>query len=455
MERLDEDAQFSGLERGEIVQQTPKAKASQPVTGRREQSYKEAVMYVTKSDARRNERGVSLAVVALVIVMVLSMSAIAIDYGMIKTAKAEAQRAMDASALAGASAFKEPTPSYNYDSAGKARAKEIAVQHTVHRAVVDTSSAHLDVTVDLVKKNVKATYTVPPISLWFAKTFGVNSMGLNASATAHAENTNLATCVKPVALPDAWDNGVTPSEDLNADKVWNFKDKNGGTANVWDEGETEPWAFNGADSYDSITTGLGTNFRDNLGTGVNRRTKDYGRQIFIMSFSPKDAAISSFYYSWGNTTTDNSATAIHDRILGGCEPGEVQHAYPAANGAKVNQVSDAWDELINQDPNATWVDDGNGSGTVTGSSKGANWLDQSPRVILVGLYNPSVYGGCSSCNTLQFNNIARVFLDKRPCGNGNGACKEPLTGHFLGLAGGGGPGGNPSGSLVKRIVLIK
>ena len=53
----------------------------------------------------RSERGVTLALMAVTVFLMLGMAAIAIDYGMIKSAKAEAQRAMDAAALAGASAF--------------------------------------------------------------------------------------------------------------------------------------------------------------------------------------------------------------------------------------------------------------------------------------------------------------------------------------------------------------
>ena len=390
-------------------------------------------------------------VVAVLILMFLSMAALAIDYGMIKTAKAEAQRAMDGAALAGASAFTEPDPTFNKDSGAKARAKALAVKHTVHRTVVDTSAAHMTVTVDLVKSNVTATYNVPPVSLFFARRFGSSTMGLTATATAHAENTNTNNCTKPVAIPDAWNNATATGEDLTADNIWGFKDKPGGTAGVWDEGETEPWLYNGSDTYDSTTTGLGTNYRNSNGTGLNLKTKDYGRQIFIQSFSAKDDAVSSFYYSWGKTTADNGASKLHDRILAQCEPGEVQHNYAAANGAKTNQVADAWDELINRDPDAVWD---NSTNKVINSNKGANWLTQSDRVIIIGLFNPSAFGGCPSCNTLQFNNLARIFLDKRNC-TGNGACKQPLTGHFLGLVGGGGPGGNPSGSLLKRLVLIK
>jgi Flp pilus assembly protein TadG len=389
---------------------------------------------------RLNRAGATMVVAAVMILMFLSIAALAIDYGMVKTAKAEAQRAMDGAALAGASAFTEPDPNFPKRDSAIARANALAVKHTVHRVVVDTTRMTVDV--DPAAETVIATYSVPPMALWFARRFGSSTMGLTATATAHAENSSLSTCVKPVAIPDAWNNASSSGEDLNGDQIWNYQDKPGGTPGVWDEGEIEPWAFNGSDSYDSTTTGWGTNFRG---------SSDYGRQIFVQSFGTNDDPMSSFYYSWGKSPGDNGASKIAQRILGSCETAELQKNYVASNGSKTNQISDAWDELIDRDPNAVW---NNSTNSVDNSNKGANWLDQSARVIAVGLYNPSAYSGCPSCNNFKFNNMARVFLDKRAC-PGNGSCTQPLTGHFLGLVGGGGPGGTPSGSLVKKLVLIK
>jgi hypothetical protein len=398
-----------------------------------------------------------MVVAAVMILLFLSLTALAIDYGMIKTAKAEAQRAMDGAALAGASAFTEPDPTFNKDSGAKARAKALAVKHTVRRTVIDTTAAHMTVTVDLANSNVTATYSVPPMSLWFGRRFGTSTMGLTATAKAHAENTNTATCVKPVAIPDAFNNQPNISkgkeqEDLNGDKIYNYKD--GNSNSTWDEGETEPWSFDNSkgDSYDSTSTGWGTNYRNALGTGVNRRTKDYGRQILVQPISSKDLSTPSWHNVWGKSKPDaNSASKVAARILGECETAEVQTTYEAGNGSNTGPVSDAWDELIARDPGATWVDnpDPSTGGTVTGSNQGANWLNQSARVIVVGLYNPSAYAGCPSCNTVQLNNLGRVFLEPHTCK------KCPVTGRFLGLVGGGGAGGNPSGSLVKRLVLIK
>jgi hypothetical protein len=171
-----------------------------------------------------------------------------------------------------------------------------------------------------------------------------------------------------------------------------------------------------------------------------------------MSLSSKDGPVSSFYYAWGKKKDDNSASKLASRITSNeCETAELNHNYEALNGANTGPVDDAWKTLINRDASAFWDDATN---QVVGSNAGSDWLNTSGRVIIVGLYNPSQYGGCPSCNTIQLNNLAKVFVDKRNC-SGNGSCKEPVTGRFLGFVGGSSPTGSPPGTLVKRLVLIK
>ena len=60
---------------------------------------------VSGRSPRHGERGVTLVVMALMLTLALGMSALAIDYGMIKSAKAEAQRAMDAASSPAGSIF--------------------------------------------------------------------------------------------------------------------------------------------------------------------------------------------------------------------------------------------------------------------------------------------------------------------------------------------------------------
>lgn len=404
---------------------------------------------------RGNERGVTLVLMVLFMSLILGMAALTIDYGMVKTEKAEAQRAVDAAALAGASSLIVSNPAYNKAQGAQDTASKYALLHTV--GVLPVTAGEITVVPDLAANTVQVSWARSGIHTWFANSFGVNTVGITATATAHVDLTSTASCVKPVAIPDLWNNRPhivkgKETEDLNGNHALDYNDKNGN--NVWNEGETEQWTFDASlgDSYSQTGDGYGTSTRDPFGTGTQHKTQDYGRQIFLMSLSNKDGPVSSFYYAWGKTTSDNSASKLAGRITSNeCETAELNTNYSALNGANTGPVDDAWNEVIGRDASATWDDATN---SVTGSNAGANWLTASPRVIIVGLYNPSQYGGCPSCNTIQLNNLAKVFLDRRAC-SGHGACKEPVTGRFLGFVTGSSPTGTPTGSLVKRIALIK
>jgi Flp pilus assembly protein TadG len=55
----------------------------------------------------RNRHGAALAIVAISLVVILGMGALAVDMGMLIKQRDDAQRAADAAALAGASAFQD------------------------------------------------------------------------------------------------------------------------------------------------------------------------------------------------------------------------------------------------------------------------------------------------------------------------------------------------------------
>jgi hypothetical protein len=76
-------------------------------------------------------------------------------------------------------------------------------------------------------------------------------------------------------------------------------------------------------------------------------------------------------------------------------------------------------------------------------------------VVIVALYNPEAEMLTPSDNKLVFNNFARMWIDQRPPGCSGAGCKAPITGRFLGFVGG--PGGGPveTGTLIKRLELIK
>jgi len=390
---------------------------------------------------------------ALMLTLALSMSALAIDYGMVKSAKAEAQRAMDAAALAGASVFTEPFPlGTDLEAIARQRTKEYAAKHAVHRVPVDTSPEKLPIEVSLANHTVKATYNTPGIGLWFARSFGTDSMWLSANATARAVDAGISTCLMPVALPDKLNNhSPDATEDPNGNGIHDFNDKNHNGQWDWAKknGEDwEPWQYDPSegDTYSPPNSDYPTGYK----------ATDYGLQIPIMELDPSSTTTPSNFLAWGNTGADASDSAMQARIRNpDCDKTQLSKDYVrAANGSKPN-LGQAWEDRINREPSANWtwnqslnqVDCGAGGCP-------SDWQDVSPRVVTIGLYDPAILTRPSD-NTIEFLNFAKVFLDKRPCSGAPGGCKAEITARFLGYARGVGGPGAATGPLNRRLVLIK
>lgn len=423
--------------------------------------------------ARRDERGVTLVLMALMLFLALGMGALTVDYGMIKASKAEAQRAVDAAALAGASAFLIPDPLVDKRAEAEARAREYARKHAVHGVAITDPQ----IGVDLSRPDtITVTYTGGQIPLWFAQTIGIPTMAVNAVASAHAYETSNAACVMPVALPDLWQNndiaGAAVPEELVDDGLWNYLDRNNngwmdpGTGNA-ENVERELWEFDqGIDVYDANNDGqgdygYGTNVRNSLGGSdpFLHKTNDYGRQIMLMNLSPKDGTTSSNYYAWGYTANDaNSGDVLRDKISDpSCEIATVGTEYPAnaGNGATAGTVSPAWDTRIGYDQDASWNDVDNRVDDSDFPDRDRDGLPDSPRVVVVALYDPEAEMLGPSDNSVVFNNFAKIWVDERPPGCSGAGCKSAITGRFLGFIGGPGGGGGTTGTLIRTLQLIK
>ncbi|HEX6251017.1 MAG TPA: pilus assembly protein TadG-related protein, partial [Gemmatimonadaceae bacterium] len=161
-----------------------------------------------------DERGSVTVIVALTITALIAMLALGIDLGALFTARSEAQRAADAAALAGASAFLE----YQQENA-RSEAIERAVQFATVNTIRGTAIAPEEVTVsvDLNESTVTARVRRNGVSAWFARLFGVDSVAIGAEATAWAGAAGAAQCVKPFAVPDLWEEST---QDLNNNRIW-------------------------------------------------------------------------------------------------------------------------------------------------------------------------------------------------------------------------------------------
>lgn len=147
----------------------------------------------------QDERGVSLAIIALTLTTLLSLLAFSLDLGLLYTARAEAQRAADAAALAGASAF------LNFPADMQGAAASEAEQRAQRYASLNRIRGRppSNVAADANRNGGRsATVTVrqDTVALWFARLLGVEHSAVEASATASAVPARTADCVAPFSF---------------------------------------------------------------------------------------------------------------------------------------------------------------------------------------------------------------------------------------------------------------
>ena len=185
------------------------------------------------------ERGVVMIQVALASIVLLGFCGLAIDYGVFWVARAQAQNAADAGALAAATslAFDVVTdpPSGVVTATGLAQQGAVAVASraavwgkppvvpeadiTFCEDVTPTCPAIKNLPLPQERTLFSATVKVyadkahkNPLPTYFAALFGVKSQDVQAQATAAVAPANTATCVWPLAIPDLWEENSDPQD---------------------------------------------------------------------------------------------------------------------------------------------------------------------------------------------------------------------------------------------------
>jgi Flp pilus assembly protein TadG len=174
------------------------------------------------TDFTKNEAGYALVTVALLLFVLISFVALAVDLGIAYSARTAAQRTADAAALAGAFTFViDPNPD---ETDIKNRAVEqAAVNGILGTPVVITAG---DVTVDMVNRrvtvNVERTQARGnPIPTYFSQIL-MPSIDVQVVATAEASPAaNADGCTKPWVLPSTAFSppGLTPCEACESNQV--------------------------------------------------------------------------------------------------------------------------------------------------------------------------------------------------------------------------------------------
>jgi Flp pilus assembly pilin Flp len=339
----------------------------------------------------RDEKGVTMIMVAFALVMIFAFAVLAIDLSMIQLAKTQLQNAADAAALAAAWVL---CTTGDEDSARaeaiRVAGLNIAVEDTVQRSVIIGDG---DVTIDsnlitVVTHRTKATGH--PVSLYFMKVLGGENKG---EMSARAKAGCGSRCLKPFCPPDRW-------YDANGDGLWNP-----------DSG----------DYYDPITTGYmaPTDIGDTIVLYLNNKSSDFKQGWFYPVRFPGYQGADD-YREWIGLCCKNSSTMIHigDQLL-------------IEDGVMRGPTKQGLSDLIAMDPAAHWDA---ATGTVVGSCCGVSCSEccegGSPRVIKVPAFDP-VSGLGPGHGYVTIVKILVIFVEGFD-NQGN------ITGRFIDVGGNGG-----------------
>lgn len=432
-----------------------------------------------------NRRGATIVLVAAATAALLGMTALAVDLSMLFKVRSDAQRAADAAALAGASAYINHSDPLDARVDARDRARNYVAQNYVGDAIyVDTLaevttyegnnliSVSNEALVQVLpgEEKVRVTVRRKATATWFARILGVGTVPISAKAAAVAMEAGGAKCVKPFALADLWQENDTDIGPTGPDRLW--------------DGDGEVWEFNpdtdhympyegDLTKYTDPQTGYGSEFRDGypLGSTV---LQDQGRQIIIKPQNPQvDQMIQpGNFFAWDmpNDSTNTETCGIGGGGGAGNEGGGATEftryicscnnnviyvgdgtEYPVKNGNMRQPTVEGVEDLVAKDPNAYWdptaINEYNGRlGAVRLSELGEDWMD-SPRVIKIALYDPvEMYKGGKI--NISFTNIALMFIEEVQKKDAQ------VTARFITYAQGAVTPG-PGGPLVKVLRLVE
>ncbi|HMC75490.1 MAG TPA: pilus assembly protein TadG-related protein [Vicinamibacterales bacterium] len=341
-----------------------------------------------------DEAGFSLVFVGVGLMGFLAVSMLAIDVGMLMTARNQAQNSADAGALAGATAL----AFNNYDdrtatgpavtnALNAARGNQVmSVNVSVTPADVvflnNPAGVNNRVQVSVYRESSRGN----PVSTLIAQYFGVATANINAVATAEASPANAMTCVKPFTIPDRWIEKQTPPFDPD-DGFDMFASKNKPLAN--------PDIYIGPEDKANYT---GYNAERDKGTIV-RLKADNNTKI-----AP------SFYYPYA--IPGSNGASDYRWNIGNCNTTimEFGQLFDPEPGNMVGPTNQGMDDLIARDPNARWDTD---------AKKVISTMHPSPRVVAIPLFDPAYYadGKLNGRNaSLKFVNYMGFFVEEM---NGN------------------------------------
>lgn len=384
---------------------------------------------------RHPESGATLVLVAVMIVALLAVGAIAVDIGMLYTARTSAQHAADSAALAGAAEFLQPCNAVAGTPAppgcGTVRSVTLAAQNAAiaiasRNAIFGTPVvvAAADVNVDEANRRVTVTVRragAGGVTTFFARVFGVDSVDVLARARAEASATGTASrCIKPIYLPNTILSDKDPAAACSSTPKEVVFDS---TNHMTD------WAKSKLGSLMSI-----------------RPTKPPGAlvpsQFYSLDFG---SGATTYRCAWSECLND--AACKTDISLVRCG-----NKYPVETGNMNGPTQQGVEDLIGSPPD-TWVEIGkyNYQGNASMPVSTSRALSIAPVWDNCDPTNPIVPG--THGQNVQVVGFVEMFVDGYDAGND--AVMAHLVNHIECGAVGAGPTGENTGPMARPVRLVQ
>jgi hypothetical protein len=396
-------------------------------------------MFMPARKLTRDERGMSLVFVGLGLMGFVAATMLAIDVGMLMTARTQAQNSADAGAHAGAVALAFVDYS---DRSTTGPAVTSAVNEAVRNQVM-AGDVKLDPSTDVVFLNDPAgepnrvRVTVyrdaahgNAMGTFIAKLFGTDTMDISAVATAEASPADIPDRCLPFTIPDRWDERTNPPFNPDTSYFELYAGRNGNNPGT-------PLA--NPDVYVPLRQGQ---------TGYTGYTpsRDKGTQIKLKT-DPGTTVSPSVYNPIVVPGTGTGAENYYNGIVTGACPqlgwGAMLTLEP---GNMVGPTEQGIEDLVAKDPDAQWDD---GCNCVVGSRY--NPVTDSPRVAAIPLYDPYYYETHQQTGrnvAFKVANYLGVFVEDMRGGEVY-ARIIPTTGHRSGDT------NIPGGMFLKTVRIVQ
>lgn len=382
---------------------------------------------------RSSDRASVIVLAAVGAAVLLGASALAVDLGMLLTARVQSQRAADAAALAGAQRLAAPGAT---TSDARKEAQAYGDRHNVLSEPVVLKSGDVDVSGDTVRVRVHHS-----VGTLFAKIFGVDAMDVSTVAAAEAVPSSGSVCPLPIMIADGY-------TDTDGD-------------GLYDSGE--PYTQCTDPTVPCTGFNLHTDDPEN-DVGLLLEVKSQENAETEGTLGPKEktcAAENPEWYCWVDAIAGVGVGSSElEDIINGCANTDFEIGIgdlaESSSGNKMSVVQDVKTYIDNNDPDHRWSPSDRCVVDNTGKC-----VASSSRIRPIAVVDPTTIANSGNNATADVNNMVSVFIEKVASDFDKAHGQDPPPGQWniylrlLGAAQGGTGTGGEEGSLLQTIVLIQ